>query len=306
MVGRPVVVYAVDLFDAQKVDSAADIIISPYDKDGWVEVTEGLPDGPLDVVLHSPGGSPFAAEWLINFLRRRFNPIRAIIPHTAKSAATMVAMGCDEILMDERGELGPIDPQITLARPSPAQAVLDQFEKAKSELAKEPTNIPAWVPILQQFGPSLLVECENAISLSKKLVSAWLEQYMFAGRHDAAELAGKISEWLGNHNNFAAHARIVSVDDLLSHDVRVCDLRTPAQKSIREQIWRIWSAYQLTFDRTGCFKIFESSHDACFIRMKQTVMIGPPGAKPPTTPAAPVPTQPSRQQRRAQGRKKGH
>lgn len=91
---RPLVVYATDFTDPQKVrDSGNEVGISPYDKDGWIEVTSNLPDGPLDLLLHSPGGSPFMAEWIVNLLRSRFTPIRVIVPHSAKSAAAMVALG---------------------------------------------------------------------------------------------------------------------------------------------------------------------------------------------------------------------
>jgi hypothetical protein len=84
--GHPLVVYATDFTNAQKVrdsGSSNEVSIFPYDKDGWVEVTQNLPDGPLDLMLHSPG-SPFTAEWIVSMLRSRFHPIRVIVPHSAK------------------------------------------------------------------------------------------------------------------------------------------------------------------------------------------------------------------------------
>ena len=156
---RPLVVCATDFTNPQK--SSQDVTISPYDKDGWVAVTESLPDGPLDLMLHSPGGSPFMAEWIVTMLRSRFDPIRVIVPHSAKSAAAMVALSANEILMDERGELGPIDPQLRLIRDeqtvaSPAQAILDQFVKAQEDIKGNAERLTAWIPILRQYGPSLL------------------------------------------------------------------------------------------------------------------------------------------------------
>ena len=141
-----------------------------------------------------------------------------------------------------------------------------QFEKAKEDLAADPLKLPAWVPILQHMGPSLLVECDNAIALSKQLVREWLASYMFVGDINATEKATLISEWLGNHNNFGAHARMVSIDDLIAHETRVMDLRLPEHSELRDQIWRIWSAYTITFSTTGTFKIFETGTGPRFIQ----------------------------------------
>lgn len=302
--GRPLVVYATDFLNTGKVQNSSDIAISPYDKDGWVEVTAGLPDGPLDILLHSPGGSPQAAEWLITFLRRRFSPLRAVVPHTAKSAATMIALGCDEILMDDRGEMGPTDPQMALSRLAPAQAILDQFEKAQKDLGDDPSKLPAWIPILQQMGPSLLVEATNAIALAKSLIRDWLERFMFADDELAADKAKTISEWLGDHNNFQSHARMVSVDDLISRGVKVLDLRLGEHQALRDDIWRIWSAYTVTFDKTGAFKVFESSRGSGYIRRVQSLLVDEQGR--PVRPLAPLPAASppaSRAERRRQGRK---
>lgn len=217
---RPLVVYATDFTDARKArDSGGEVTMSTYDKDGWAEVTERLPDGPLDLMLHSPGGSPFMAEWLVSMLRSRFEPIRAIVPHSAKSAAAMVALAADELLMDERGELGPIDPQLVFPRDqemvaSPAQAILDQFERAQGDIAGNVQKLPAWIPILRQYGPSLLEEARNAIELAQALVTGWLKSYMYKGDADGEAKASAVASWIGNHNNFKAHPRQIGIDEL--------------------------------------------------------------------------------------------
>jgi len=56
--------------------------------------------------LHSPGGSIEAAEAIVTYLRSKFAHIRAIVPHSAMSAATMIAMACDEIVMGKHSFLG--------------------------------------------------------------------------------------------------------------------------------------------------------------------------------------------------------
>lgn len=67
-----------------------------------------------DVVLFllSRGGDAEAA-YQISKLCKSFAPkFTAVIPRQAKSAATLVAIGADEVHMGPLGQLGPIDPQI--------------------------------------------------------------------------------------------------------------------------------------------------------------------------------------------------
>ena len=66
----------------------------------------------LDVVINSPGGSMDAAYLAAEILRSHSERIRACVPFCAKSAATLLCLGADEIWMDELADLGPLDPQV--------------------------------------------------------------------------------------------------------------------------------------------------------------------------------------------------
>jgi ClpP class serine protease len=179
---RPLVVYATAFLNRGKVQaSGGEVGIDGNDKLAFDEVISGLDRKPgLDVLIHSPGGEPEAAEAIVEMLRSEFPSLRFIVPDQAKSTATMMCCAADEILMDQRSELGPIDPQMLIARGdgqivfAPAQAIIDQFDRAKESLAKNRECLPAWLPILQPLSPSLLTQCEDADRLSRSLVSSWL------------------------------------------------------------------------------------------------------------------------------------
>ena len=78
-----------------------------------------------------------AAERIVNICRSfsRDNQYSAIVPKMAKSAATVVSMGADEILMSPTSELGPIDPQIVMEgdgrqlRLVPAHEVIESYRR---------------------------------------------------------------------------------------------------------------------------------------------------------------------------------
>jgi len=164
--------------------------------------------------IHSPGGSPEATEALVSYLRTKFSDIRVVIPQSAMSAATMLACASNRIIMGKHSFISPIDPQLILhtqvgVQAVPAQAILDQFELAKSE-CEDPKKLGSWLPILSQYGPALLIQCRNALDLSKKLVSEWLETYMFAGRDDAKVASSKIAIKLADHKEFKSHGRHIN------------------------------------------------------------------------------------------------
>jgi hypothetical protein len=90
--------------------------IDSFDLDGIFSALNTLnSDHERDVVLFllSIGGSGEAA-YQISKLCKSFakSSFKVIVPRFAKSAATLLAIGADEIHMGPLGQLGPIDPQI--------------------------------------------------------------------------------------------------------------------------------------------------------------------------------------------------
>jgi hypothetical protein len=66
----------------------------------------------IDVWLESPGGDAHVAYKLFLEMRSRARIFRVVIPDYAKSAATLFAIGADELWMAPAAELGPLDAQL--------------------------------------------------------------------------------------------------------------------------------------------------------------------------------------------------
>ncbi len=252
----------------QKADASPSTSIIDEDIHALMEVTAGLRGKALDLVLHSPGGSPEAAEAIVAYLRSRFSHIRVIVPQLAMSAATMVACAADSIVMGKHSFLGPTDPQIILRTPLgvrtiPAQALLDQFEKAKGECV-DPAKLSAWLPMLSQFGPDLLVRCEMALALSKELVSQWLETYMFKNHNDGPDRARSISTWLADHKQFKSHSRHLSRDALIERGLDVESLE--ADGELQDLSLSVFHAATHTLAATPAVKIVENHLGRAFIK----------------------------------------
>ncbi len=74
----------------------------------------------IDLLVVSLGGDPTVAWRIMSLVRDRAKKVGVLIPQAAFSAATLLALGADEIVMHPCGNLGPVDPQIQIKRKSPS------------------------------------------------------------------------------------------------------------------------------------------------------------------------------------------
>jgi hypothetical protein len=266
--GRPLLIYATAFHNPIKLRVGAPFLnIDLSDKDGFYEIIRNINSKAVDIFIHSPGGSAEATESIVKILRSKFDDVRFVITGAAKSAATMLVMSGNRLLMDRSAELGPIDPQVRVRdRFSPAGSIREQFKKATAILKKDPTQLPVWIPILQEFAPALLVECENFINLSKTLVVNWLNEFMFRGEKNAKKKAKRIANYLTNEKISLSHARRIDVDQLRELGVKV-DLLEEQNDKLQDAIRQLHLAIMATLDGTAAVKIFENSEGAVLIRM---------------------------------------
>ena len=66
----------------------------------------------IDLFLYSRGGNVGVPWRIISMLREFCDELGVLIPYKAYSAATMIALGGDSIVMGPKAELGPIDPTL--------------------------------------------------------------------------------------------------------------------------------------------------------------------------------------------------
>jgi hypothetical protein len=253
---------------------------------GMMEVCRGL-DGPsLDIVLHSPGGSAEAAASIVRYLRTKFTDVRVFVPLAAMSAATMWALSADRIVMGKHSQLGPIDPQIVNSQGQyPARAILRQFDQARRDCAKDPSQLNAWFPMLQQYGPALLQICESAEALARQLVAEWLSTYMLRNVPvaDRRRKAGRIATFFSNYGANNSHALGIDRDTARQRGVVVDDLE--ASQALQDAVLSVHHAALLTLDGSAV-KLIENHLGRAFVQVRQPVLqaVPPPQQQPPTAP----------------------
>ncbi|MBI2708579.1 MAG: hypothetical protein HYX34_02655 [Actinobacteria bacterium] len=70
----------------------------------------------LDLFIYSRGGALEVPWRIASALRQASESWAILIPFRANSAATLLALGADEIVLGRHGELGPIDPILNIQR----------------------------------------------------------------------------------------------------------------------------------------------------------------------------------------------
>ena len=109
---RPLIVYVTSIRPKLSCQMAGDSI-API-----IEQINNIPikSKEIDFLIISNGGDPITSLRIIGLLRERFEHISVLLPYVAYSAATILSLGADEIIMHPFSNLGPVDPQLTVTR----------------------------------------------------------------------------------------------------------------------------------------------------------------------------------------------
>jgi ATP-dependent protease ClpP protease subunit len=150
-------------------------------------------DKKLDLAIHSPGGLPEVAAKFVKIARSYSTHFRVVVPSTAMSAATLMAMGADQIVMSDTSKLGPIDPQMQTINKAgqpirrPAKSFIDAYEslieKAHEAIAAQKPP-QAFFALLNNEDPSWIRQCIQARDATKRLATQLLTDHMLQGKSE--------------------------------------------------------------------------------------------------------------------------
>lgn len=230
--------------------------INDFDKDGFMNAIHGLDRSlGLDLILHTPGGEAAATESIVDYLKRMFgNDIRAIIPQIAMSAGTMIACSCKSILMGKQSNIGPIDPQLN---GFPAMGVIEEFERACSEVKEDPSRIPIWQVIISKYHPTFIGQCERAIAWSQKMVEGWLIDNMLRNTYNPKAIASEVIKRLTEQDENHSHSRHIHVDDCIAMGLQI-EVLENAPDNLQDAVLTVHHAFMHTLANGPSYKIIEN------------------------------------------------
>ena len=199
----------------------------------------------LDLLFHTPGGSPEAAANIIRVCRSYSKRFRVIIPNAAMSAGTLIAMGSDEIIMSDTSKLGPIDPQMVFVQSKdvaimrPAQSFIDAYidliNNARALIAQGQPAAP-FLHLLDRQDPSWIIECVRARNATKNLAEEMLKANMLKNKSEKEieEVVQKFFD-VGDKNT---HGRTIGLDEADGFGLKI--KREDKYGGFWNMIWEIY------------------------------------------------------------------
>jgi hypothetical protein len=161
----------------------------------------------LDLFLLSPGGFIDPAFKMVQICRagttKRF---AALIPYYAKSAASLLCLGADELVMGPASEIGPTDPRIAVPDQYgrmvniSAVSIRDALDLLEERSKGSPEKALLFAPLLEKLDANIIGEYERALKSSEQFAEALLSKYMLkADLSKAKAVAEKLSTGYWSH-----------------------------------------------------------------------------------------------------------
>ncbi len=129
------------------------------------------------LILDSSGGEIGPAYVISKILKTYSKSLKIIVPRWAKSAATLICLAANEIIMTDIAELGPLDPQVRRSGEISHHAVLDEFLALDAIRQDAITTFDIMVPLLiQKTGMDLKDVLPLVFSFTSSLMRPIFEQ----------------------------------------------------------------------------------------------------------------------------------
>ncbi|HVM81255.1 MAG TPA: hypothetical protein VMU06_19700 [Stellaceae bacterium] len=197
------------------------------------------------LMINSPGGDPLAAERIVNICRTYGNGgYWALVPSRAKSAATVICMGAEKIIMLPVSELGPIDPQIILEEDGvtkwfSAFSLVSSYKELFDAAIKTTGHVEPFVQQLQRYDAREIARYQNVIDLMKDVAIKILSSGMMKGT-PTVDIERKIQLFLDPKAGTREHGRAIYASEARACHLNVDEIsvKTPEWEAIYELYYR--------------------------------------------------------------------
>ena len=245
--------------------ASSDAMMSDEDVLFFQELLYQLEQGTsIDLLLHSWGGDVNTAEKLVHMIwesksGEERNEFRVIVPDKAKSAATIITLGADSIVMSTTSELGPIDPQVSLHDHGgnliqhSVFDYLDAYDDAAENLRQDPGNA-AYQATFAQFHPVTVQQYRQTRDYVRRCAENLLK------RHGGAYTAAP--DKLMDTKSFPSHGQMIdwqTARNDIGLNVEFEDHRTRLWRNV----WKLYCHQRMAI--VGSRKIFESEHHSLVV-----------------------------------------
>jgi ATP-dependent protease ClpP protease subunit len=227
--------------------------------------------GKILLIINSPGGLGLAAERIVNTCRAySSNQFEVLVPHMAKSAATMICFGAMKIHMSKTAELGPVDPQVNFLGSEnkedkedkeiwiSAEEYIRSYDSLiKSASGGKTKRLEPFIQQLERFDARFVEHLRSLQMLSEDIAIRLLGSGMMKGK-SAQKIRKAIDVFLSQART-RSHGRMINSTEAMSCglNIQLLDLGSP----VWHNVWELYMRGSWVVNQR-CGKIIETSKTA--------------------------------------------
>lgn len=213
----------------------------------------------LDLFLLSPGGFADQAFNMSRWCRQYADQFNVIIPYYAKSAATLLSLGADMLLMGPSSELGPIDPQIRIldeygrTMQVSALSIKDALRVIEGLTGDNQEKALKYMPLIEKIDLKVLGQYDRAIQSAKQYASDLLHISSLLKNKDVEESdVNDPTKKVPRYKNIAhqltegyySHGYAIGTDkaEELGFNV-ICPGKEDFDQEVWKSVWRLHKLY---------------------------------------------------------------
>ena len=281
--GSIVIFYASSFLQKAGADNVS---ISREDINGFMNALYEAPtDNGIVLILHTPGGDPNAVESIVEYLHAKFSRMEVIVPYLAMSGGAMISLAGDLLILGKHSQLGPIDPQLVIGNTAhSARAIQEGFSKAREDITSDLRLAHLWAPILQNMGPSLVLDADKALSYSKELVLRWLNNRMFKGILDDNERDNKVNQIAAyfnaentGHGRIHVHGQRIGTEKLEELGLEIEYLED--DQELQDDVLTAYHLMTLIFEMSPSLKFIASNYGKMWVKSSPIPQKTQPGGE---------------------------
>lgn len=234
---RPLLVYVTS--KREGVDAAMATDVLPYLIDQCELLSADTTE--LDFLIVSLGGDPMVAWRIMSLVRERVDKVAVLVPQSAYSAATLLALGADEIIMHPNSHLGPIDMQIGTFSGGKRRLFSTEDVSAFLDFVRENLSITDQRHLRRLFE----ITCKEVGSLgvgftarSSKLAVALGEKLLQMHMREDSEASKRKSLVEKFSRQFHSHAYPVSRKEAI--DMGLSSVNSNRDTTLEALMWDLW------------------------------------------------------------------
>jgi hypothetical protein len=237
-----------------------------------LELLKNLPKD-IDLIINSYGGDGLTSWRLITLLREylgKEGKITCLVPFYAFSAATLMALGCDEIFMHPWASLGPVDPQIIVNTKEGSQqfayedvSAYTNFLREEAGITEQKEKVGLLSPLVKQIAPTVIGGAKRASMQSMSMAEKLLKLHMTGTEAQNAEaIAQKLSK------NYFSHGHAVTKSEAEQLGLKI----SKSDHEIERIIWAIYTDFENEMKMSEPF----NPHNDYFSSPEAAFMLEPP------------------------------